>query len=478
MESTSNGMAGLIFLIVLVGTFFVALLGRRHTGKGEMEQELAGRRLNKWLVGLSAGATGNSGFVVTGAVGLGYIGGVQWLLLPLSWLLGDLIFWHFFPDRLNHLARRARAVTISELLTFDLKGRSASLVSVIVALLLVVFLTTYTSAQWLAGRKFLSGAFEFTDLTALLFFSITIVAYSALGGFRGSVYADSLQAIIRLLGTVVATVAVSLMVAGDFPQFNQNIMEAGPGFLSLFPEGGWALVLGFIGGYAGAAIGFGLGQPQIISRYFAGSSPEETKSARWIYIGFLQFTWISMTLFGVALRGVMPGIGDPETGLSLFFSSNFGALVVGIIFADIYATIASTSNSLLIAISQTVRRDLLRLLPGKEIFSHRYALFLMPVLVGLVSVVLSFILPGNVFTIAIGAVSKIGAGVAGPVMIKVMGWKHTGRSLLAATLSGISAAFLWEYLGYSSTVNEAGVGIVVSLAINRWVAASGAPGGT
>ncbi len=85
-----------VFIIFIALTFGVAFIGRKHASKNS-EDDLANRDLNKWLVGLSAGATANSGFIVTGAVGLGYTFGTQWIMLPLSWLVGDLIFWKFFP---------------------------------------------------------------------------------------------------------------------------------------------------------------------------------------------------------------------------------------------------------------------------------------------------------------------------------------------------------------------------------------------
>lgn len=462
-----------VFFTTLAITYIAAIYARVRSKPGAADEDLAGRGLNRWLVGLSAGTTGNSGFIVTGAVGLGYAGGVQWLLLPLSWLIGDLIFWALFPDRLNRLAREAGATTLSELLTFDLKGRSAKLASVAVALLLVVFLSTYTSAQWLAGKKFLSGVFDLSETTALVAFGLTIVFYSSLGGFRGSIYTDSVQAVIRIVGTAIALGAVAWFAFSNQSAFGANISAAGPDFLLLFPSGTWITALGFIGGYACAAVGFGLGQPQIVTRYMAGASPEETKQAQWIYIGFLQGTWLAMTAFGILLRGVMPGIDDPETGLSHFFQENMGAIVTGIIFADVFATIASTSNGILVAISQTLRRDLLGGLLGE----NRHSLIVMTAftfLIGLGTIALSFVLPGNVFSIAIDAVSKIGAGLAGPVMIKVFRWKHSGPSLLAAILSGIGAAFLWKHLGYATTFNEAGVGIAVSLAVN-WIVALFAP---
>ncbi len=469
-----QGLAALIFFLTLAATFGTAILGRLRARRTEGDEDLAGRRLNRWFIGLSAGAAGNSGFIVTGAVGLGYAGGVHWLLMPFGWMLGDLIFWRVFPARLNALAREAKAVTLSEMLTFDLSGRLAKLVSILVALLLIAFLSTYTSAQWLAGRKFLSGIFDLNGFSALIFFSATIVIYSALGGFRGSVYADTLQALIRIVGTTIALAAVIWFATRDSAAFAQNIKAAGGDFLTLFPKGAGFAALGFVAGYAAAAIGFGLGQPQIITRYFAGRSPQETQAAWWIYIGFVQATWIAMSVFGIVLRGVMPAIADPETGLSLFFQHNMGAIVSGIIFADVYATIASTSNSLLVAIGQTVYRDIVcfrRSIAERKTTTTFAVIFLL----GLATIGLSLLLPGNVFSMAIGSITKLGAAIGGPVMIKTLGWRHSPASLLAAVLTGLSSAYIWDHLGYDALINEAAVGLACSLLANWLVSLPGRP---
>lgn len=454
----------LVFLLTVALTFGASAWGRLRGGRGT-EEDLAGRGLNRWLVGLSAGTTGNSGFIVTGAVGLGYAGGVQWFLLPLSWLAGDLVFWALFPERLNRYGRETGATTVSDLITAGLAGRLARIVAIVVAVLLVVFLATYTSAQWLAGKKFLSSILDLSEGRALALFGLTIVLYSALGGFRGSVYSDTVQAVIRIVGTAVALGAVAMMALADQVTFAANLRDVPADFWKLLPHGSLVLGAGFLAGYACAAVGFGLGQPQIVTRYLAGASPEETRGAQWIYISFLQGTWLAMTAFGILLRGVMPGIADPETGLSVFFRSHMGALATGVIFADVFATIASTSNGLLIAISQMVRRDLLGgLLRGRG--NSLVAQSGLTLAIGLVTIGLSFVLPGNVFSIAVDSVSKIGAALAGPVMIKLFRWRHNAASLLAAIVVGLGAGYLWKAVGLGAAVNEAGVGVAASLAIN------------
>ncbi len=450
-----------VFAVTLAATYIAAGLARRRAAGAD--EDLAGRSLNRWLVGLSAGTTGNSGFVVTGAVGLGYSGGVHWLLLPLSWLLGDLVYWSLFPQRLNAEGRRSGAATLSELLTDGLSGRLARTVSVAVAILLVTLLSTYTAAQWLAGKKFLSGVFNLSEPVALTVFGATIVIYSALGGFRGSVYADAVQAVIRILGTLIALVAVSWLASGSPRAVQASFAAAGPAFLSFAPSGGWIALAGFVIGYAAAAIGFGLGQPQIVSRYLAGASPDETRAAKWIYIGFLQGTWLAMTLFGVLLRGVMPGLADPETGLSVFFQAHMPAIVTGVIFADVFATIASTSNGILVAVSQTLTRNLL---PAR-LAAPAWAITLA---IGLATIALSFVLPGDVFSIALGSVSLIASALAGPVMIRLFHWRHSGATLLGALLAGLAAGLAWKLAGFDGALNESAIGLAASLAANSLLA--------
>ncbi|MBX9460716.1 MAG: hypothetical protein KL785_06055 [Brevundimonas sp.] len=91
-----------------------------------------------------------------------------------------------------------------------------------------------------------------------------IVAYTAIGGFRGSVYADSFQAVLRVIATAVALAAIS-WVALNTSDFADNWASAGAGFTDPFPQatlwGAGAFVLGF----AAASFGFGLGQPQIFT---------------------------------------------------------------------------------------------------------------------------------------------------------------------------------------------------------------------
>jgi sodium/proline symporter len=445
---SDQAITATIFAFTLAATFFAAYLGRKHSAKSG--EGLAGEKLNKWLIGLSAGATANSGFVVTGAVGLGYMYGMQWVMLPLAWLLGDIIFWRFFPAKINEFGRVSGATTISEILTHGQTGPWAKALSVLTALVIVVCLGGYTTAQWIAGEKFLSGAFGVDKTVALGLFALVITAYTSIGGFRGSVYADSFQAVLRIIGTTLALVLV-IHVSHSTPDFSANIAAAGPSFLQAFPSG-WLAGIGFVLGFAAAALGFGLGQPQIVSRYLAGSSPKETQAAWPIYICFVQGTWIAMTVFGMYLRGVMPSLSDPEAGLAVFFKSNFGPVITGVIAADIFATIAATSNSLLVAISQAVQRD---------IFQRGFSLGPVTLAIGAATMGASFVLDTGVVALALSSTALMSASIAPAIAARVLGIKANATELLAWAVIGVSCALIWKGYGLNTYVNEAVVGALV-----------------
>jgi Na+/proline symporter len=67
-----------------------------------------------------------------------------------------------------------------------------------------------------AGQKFLEGASDYGGVASL--FAALIVIYTAVGGFRGSVYADTLQAMVRVIGTAIAIIAVGVVASRAPPK--------------------------------------------------------------------------------------------------------------------------------------------------------------------------------------------------------------------------------------------------------------------
>ena len=67
----------IIVFVVFCLVLFVVGLTTKKSDNTEIDYFLGNRSLKSMEIGLSAGATGNTGFIMTGAVGLGYAYGID-----------------------------------------------------------------------------------------------------------------------------------------------------------------------------------------------------------------------------------------------------------------------------------------------------------------------------------------------------------------------------------------------------------------
>ena len=436
----------------------LAYFGKKHS---QPNCRFGGRNYNRWLIGLSAGATGNTGFIMTGAVGLGYAYGIHWIFLPIAWLMGDLFFWSSGPRKIQGFSSTNNTSSILDIIADKNGCVSGKTLWWVVLAISVFLLGTYVSSQWIAGTKILQPVFQLPRETIVLLLGAFVILYSILGGFRGSVYTDIYQATLMIFVTVLSLILV-LNRLSEASNFGQGLPE---GFLKIFGDMTIYSIMAFIIGWSAAAVGFGFGQPQILSRYMSGKDEKEIGGAKWVYIGFLQFTWIGMTLFGVLLRSINFEVSDREGSLIEFVKSYDVPLLSGLVVAGILAAITSTVDSILIAISGMCN-------PIYSSFSERSkatAEKSIILLIGGITVIVALWATGSVFEIAVFAISMIGGTFAAPVIIKVYSWISSPASLLTAVIFSAVSCLLWRYLEFNLIINEAIVGISVGLIVNYLV---------
>src|SRR6056297_3069521 len=95
-----------MLLFLLVG--FSSVLVRR---KQSSDYLLAGRSLPPSLVGLSAVATNNSGYMFIGMIGFTYTAGLAAIWLMIGWIAGDLLISMFVHRRLHRATAESGSLT-------------------------------------------------------------------------------------------------------------------------------------------------------------------------------------------------------------------------------------------------------------------------------------------------------------------------------------------------------------------------------
>jgi len=456
-----------IFIGFAIITLVIGFVVSKQGSKTNDEFYLANRSLKWYTIALSAGATANSGFIMTTAVALGYLQGISALLLPLAFLIGTLAFWQFFPTRVSNLSHEKKLKTISETLTHDFtKYKSAF--ALLTSLLIVIATGLYTAAQWRASAISLTGFIDIDLNYAIIGSGIFVASYSMMGGFRSSVWTDVFQAIIMF----VLVIFFVFYCYNQFPNKEtviQTLIQKDKGFLNLFNGYTFMSGLGFIIGWACASMGFSISQPQIIDRFYAAKNSKEAMKAKWLYIGFVQITWVGMTLVGVLLSGLITGLDfqTSEKALSNIIAKDLHPILKGLTLTAVFAAIASTADSLLISVSNSITNDLIKPISKSTNISQTGNRIII-LLTAILTITLSLIfVNGSVFDLVMSSILLLGSSIAPAMIIKLMQWKNSPLSLFLCVMTGLVTALLWKYqFNLSGYLNETFPAIIVALTIN------------
>ena len=238
---SSGGSSGILwtFGAYMLAVFALAWLSGRGAKKEGFVSEyfLGSRGFGVWALALTFAATSASGGSFMGFPALIYTHGWVLSIWIASYMTVPLVAMALFGKRLNQVARRAKALTIPEVLSERFASRG---VGIIATLIIVIFLFGYLIAQFIAGSKILStllgdvpifqssvrwadtafaplpllGIAEPDYVLCLLVFGIAVIAYVSYGGFRAVVWTDVMQGIVMAVGIVILLVLALTQVGG------------------------------------------------------------------------------------------------------------------------------------------------------------------------------------------------------------------------------------------------------------------------
>ena len=156
-------MIAATFLVFLGLFVLVGVLSYGHSRPDRRNYLLADQNVKPWLVGLSAVATNNSGYMFIGVIGYTYVTGLPATWLMFGWIVGDFVASHFVHRRLREATTARVGDTFPGVLS-RWHGTDHAWVRHIGGVVTVLFLGTYAAAQLTAGSKALHDSI-FADAT-------------------------------------------------------------------------------------------------------------------------------------------------------------------------------------------------------------------------------------------------------------------------------------------------------------------------
>lgn len=440
------------FVICLTLFLVVGLVSARQRKNSAQDYYLASQSVPPWLVGLSAVATNNSGYMFIGVIGYTYTVGLSAGVLMLGWILGDLLASFLLHKKLRRLALQHTETSYIGVL-HHWAGFSQGRFRMLAALIALVFLLAYAAAQLVAGSKALHILLDWPSWSGAVVGAILVIAYCLAGGLRASIWTDAAQSLVMI--AAMGLILVSLVGALGGVSTVVTQWEAVPGFLSLsaaevLVPGYWGVAVFFAGWLiAGFSV---VAQPHIMVRFMALNDERGfTRTRIWYYLWFLAF-YAMATAVGMLARLYLPDAAgfDSELALPLIARELLPPVLLGVVLAGIFAATISTADSLLLSCSSFLSRDLF-----PRWFASPYGIKTATLAVTLLALCWALLNRQSVFALVIFSWAMLGACFLPLILALLMRLTLTESNIMAMMILGGVAVLGWHFWGNHQVFNGA-----------------------
>lgn len=487
-------LALIVFTLVSLGIGVVANLVGRKDGGFLRKYFLGNRSMGAITVALTAAVM--SGGTFLGFPSLVYTFGWVVGLWIASYMIAPLTYLGIMGKRIGQLARRTGAVTLPDLFRERFGSPALGLTT---SLIILVFLTVFMEAQFVAGAKIIKVVLTGESLNqiakaedvgdeahvqpaptrseaesakaareqtaqqaywiALAIFTLTVVAYTAYGGFLAAVWTDVFQSLIMAAGVLILLPLAMAACGGLSHATLEGVGKLGSGY-AFGPGAGRAfhpLTMAF--SYFVMWAITGAGQPSTLVRLMAF---RDSRTLRYsiIYVTIYNaIIYIPLILIFIAARTILPDLTDSDSVMPTMVVKLANPYIAGIIMAAPYGAVLSTVSGWLLIISSGVVHDLYQRFfrPGATEKEIARASYLATVLVGLFVALMASRQPKFLQLLVVFASTGLASAFLAPALMTCFWRRATTAGALAAMIVGPAVTLALYALGLQSVAESLGV---------------------
>ncbi|WP_193161698.1 sodium/proline symporter [Microbulbifer hainanensis] len=449
----------LFFLLMFAAIGMSSFLKSRGTKK---DYYLASQDVPPFLVGLSAVATNNSGYMFIGVIGYTYATGLASIWMMIGWILGDFLGSLWVHKSLCRATRETGESSYAGVMAYWAGSRFSGWQR-IAGLLSLVFLLAYASAQLVAGSKALYVLLDMPVWSGAVIGGVIVAAYCLAGGIRASIWTDAAQSLVMIVAMGTLLVVATQSVGGIGAAVAS--MEKIDGFMNWYPQdlllpglaGGALFALGWL--FAGLSV---IGQPHVMVRFMALESENRMFQARcWYYLWFTAF-YLMATSVGMLARILLPDAGsfDAELALPMMAMKLLSPVFVGLILAGVFAATMSTADSLVLSCSASLTHDVL---PHR--IEKTWMLKVATLVITVAAVGWALLNKQSVFSLVVMSWSALASAFAPLLIVLALGGRPTQKTYIAMSVIGLGTALVWRWLGWHNNIYEGMPGIMAGLMV-------------
>jgi sodium/proline symporter len=438
---SSAALAFLGYLVLIIG---IGIYASRFSSQGISEYFIGGRKMNRFVVALSAVVSGRSAWLLLGVTGMAYAQGPSAIWAVLGYIVVEIFLFLYYGRRLRNFTEKRDCITIPDFFAERFSDHDGKLRITIVTIFLI-FMIGYVASQFVAGGKAFASGFGLENHTGILLTAGIVLVYTIVGGFLAVSLTDMFQAIFMILALVILP-AVAIYNFGGLTEVLGMLAS-----MDLIYVDPFAISVGAAIGFLGIGLG-SPGNPHILARYMSIDDPKQMKM-----VAVVGTTWNVLMAWGAVFIGLagrvyFPDVemlpnADTENLFPLLAQLHLHPVLFGVVLASIFAAIMSTADSQLLVAASSVVRDLYEkilrkgeVIPQKTLVLYsRIVVFLLVIL----SLLFGFLAEDLVFWLVLFAWAGLGASI-GPTSILALYWKGTTRAgIFAGLVTGTLVTIGW-----------------------------------
>ena len=461
---SSQVIMAIVMFVYLAAMVIIGIFYSKAGSSSTKDFYLGGRKLGPLVTAMSAEASDMSSYLLMGLPGLAYFSGVAdvgWTVIGLA--AGTYLNWLLVSKRLRIYSEEIDAFTIPGFFSRRF-GDDKNILSLIAALIIIIFFIPYTASGFAAVGKLFNSLFGFDYTASMLVGAAVIIVYTILGGFLAVSTTDLIQSIVMTISLVIILCFGVSLCGGT-----GAIIETGntvPGYLNMFQTANVATgesgSYTFINIISTLAWGLGyFGMPHILLRFMGAKDTKTLKTSRriatvWVVISMAIAVCIGIMGFALSQGGHIAAFETASAAESVIVKiadllSQHGfilIIVAGLVLSGILAATMSTADSQLLAASSSVSEYILgnvfkfKLSQKATMWTARICV----IVIAVIGVIFARDPNSSVFSIVSFAWAGFGATFA-PVMLCALFWKRCNKwGALSGMFFGAITIFVWKYM--------------------------------
>lgn len=436
-----------IMILGILATVFVGLwTSRKVTNTGEFF--LAGRAAPLLFLAGTLAATEIHPGTVVGQASRGFDLGLYGLWWPIIFGLSLV----FYAMTLADKYARLRETTVADFMRARFGDWAGGLVSLILIVTMSVLLGVYLFGTQLVLN--LALGWEMWMTTAILF--TLAVLYTVTGGFRASLFADTLNAGMLLVGLISAFI-FAWFLAGGFSRFGEvfppeklSLMPLSP---EVLPELSYLIIIGYLINQCGVWAG----APWYAQRMFAAKDRPTAYRAFWINVVIVTFVYTIGQLTAAFVRVAYPDI-QPDMAIPYALVMIAPPFFTGLALAGMVAVYMSTVSSILNTNATMIMHDwyIRYIKPGASDAHYLMVSRIATLAMAIFSVIVTFWITGIFWWF----IMHVGLAL-GMSLVAIYAGFYWWRSTQAGVVAGLLAAIAWYAIALIAGVHLSWVAIGV-----------------